>query len=113
MCFFDQYFKLFWFGIQDSRITQGDSAKLTKTKDVLLEKLADFEATNRTLRRLLREQHKQEAASVRLSEQRDVLIKRLADTDISNEVKLSRLDNIIVLNSSEIKPFYDVSYSRT
>lgn len=71
---------------QDSRISQGDSARLAKTKDLLLEKLADFEATNRTLRRLLREQHKQEAAALRLSEQRDMLIKKLADTDISNEV---------------------------
>ena len=55
---------------------------------MLLEKLADFEATNRTLRRLLREQHKQEAASLRVGEQRDLLIKKLADTDISNEVSI-------------------------
>jgi len=73
--------------LQDTRISQSDSARLTKQKDLLLEKLADFEATNRTLRRILREQHKQEAASIRLSEQRDILIKRLADTDISNEVR--------------------------
>ncbi|XP_052789752.1 outer dense fiber protein 2-like isoform X4 [Mya arenaria] len=76
---------------QDSRISQGDSAKLSKQKDLLLEKLADFEATNRTLRRFLREQHKQEAAAVRLGEQRDMLIKKLADTDISNERLKSEL----------------------
>ena len=72
--------------LQDTRVSAGDSARLAKHKDMLLEKLADFEATNRTLRRLLREQHKQEAASLRLSEQRDLLIKKLADTDLSNEV---------------------------
>lgn len=69
-------------------MSAGDSARLAKQKDLLLEKLADFEATNRTLRRLLREQHKQEAASLRLGEQRDLLIKKLADTDISNEVSV-------------------------
>ncbi|XP_052220728.1 outer dense fiber protein 2-like isoform X8 [Dreissena polymorpha] len=76
---------------QDSRISQADSARLSKQKDLLLEKLADFEATNRTLRRILREQHKQEVAAVRLGEQRDMLIKRLADTDISNERLKSEL----------------------
>ena len=70
---------------------------------MLLEKLADFEATNRTLRRLLREQHKQEAASLRLSEQRDLLIKKLADTDLSNEVSVKLLVKLSVL--SKIKYF--------
>ncbi|KAK6194419.1 hypothetical protein SNE40_000055 [Patella caerulea] len=61
------------------------SEKFTKQKDMLLEKLADFEATNRVLRRLLREQHSHEAATLRLGEQRDLLMKKLSDTDRANE----------------------------
>ncbi|XP_050389972.1 outer dense fiber protein 2 isoform X4 [Patella vulgata] len=61
------------------------SEKFTKQKDLLLEKLADFEATNRVLRRLLREQHSHEAATLRLGEQRDLLMKKLSDTDRANE----------------------------
>ena len=59
---------------------------LTKQKDLLLERLADFESTNRTLRRMLRERHEQEAAGLRLSEQRDVLLKKLTETEDENQV---------------------------
>ncbi|KAJ8300949.1 hypothetical protein KUTeg_022468 [Tegillarca granosa] len=70
---------------EENRISAGDHSRINKQKDMLLEKLADFEATNRTLRRLLREQHRAEAAAIRLSEQRDVLMRRLAEADRNNE----------------------------
>lgn len=73
--------------IREESRPSAEGAKLTKQKELLLEKLTDFEATNRTLRRLLREQHSQEASALRLSEQRDVLIKKMADMDRLTEVR--------------------------
>ncbi|KAL3872491.1 hypothetical protein ACJMK2_040412 [Sinanodonta woodiana] len=78
---------------QENKMTTSDMARLSKQKDMLLEKLADFDATNRTLRRLLRSQHRQEAAAVQLSEQRDILMHKLADTDGANErLRLELID---------------------
>ncbi|XP_067661876.1 outer dense fiber protein 2-like isoform X2 [Haliotis asinina] len=76
-----------------------EGAKLAKQKELLLEKLTDFEATNRTLRRLLREHHRHESSALRLSEQRDVLIKKMADMDRLNErlrLELLERDRLIV-----------------
>lgn len=67
-------------------MSTADQARLAKQKELFLETMADFEATNRTLRHLLRDQHRLEASGLRLSEQRDVLMRKLADSDISNEV---------------------------
>lgn len=41
-----------------------DSSLLARQKDLLLQKLETFERTNRTLRRLLREQHEREVLSL-------------------------------------------------
>lgn len=71
---------------QENKLTHADSARYGKQKDVLLEKLADFEATNRTLRRLLREQHQAEAAALKMVEQRDTLVIKLSDSERQNEV---------------------------
>ncbi|XP_059166435.1 outer dense fiber protein 2-like isoform X5 [Physella acuta] len=69
----------------DFQMSTADQARLAKQKELFLETMADFEATNRTLRHLLRDQHRLEASGLRLSEQRDVLMRKLADSDISNE----------------------------
>ncbi|KAL5012471.1 hypothetical protein ScPMuIL_011022 [Solemya velum] len=69
----------------ENRVSFSDTNRLAKQKDLLLEKLADFESTNRTLRRLLREQHRQEAVQLRLGEHRDTLMKKLAEGDRINE----------------------------
>lgn len=74
------------FEYQENRISSTDSTRLSRHKDLLMEKMADFEATNKALRRILREQHEYEAAAIRLGEQRDVLLKKLADSDRRNEV---------------------------
>ncbi len=54
---------------------------LAKQKELLMERLADFEATNRTLRKLLRDRHESEASGLRLAEQRDLLLKKLSETE--------------------------------
>ncbi|XP_035995846.1 outer dense fiber protein 2 isoform X2 [Fundulus heteroclitus] len=60
------------------------SSGLAQQKDLLLQKLETFEATNRSLRQLLREQREFWAESVGPSEQKKVLLKRLADTEAEN-----------------------------
>ncbi|XP_063422145.1 outer dense fiber protein 2-like isoform X3 [Mytilus trossulus] len=70
---------------EENRISSSDSTRLSRHKDLLMEKMADFEATNKALRRILREQHEYEAAAIRLGEQRDVLLKKLSDSDRRNE----------------------------
>ena len=54
---------------------------LRKQKELLMERLNDFEVTNRSLRHLLREAHRQESLGLRLSEQRDVLLRKLAESE--------------------------------
>ncbi|XP_021362362.1 outer dense fiber protein 2-like isoform X5 [Mizuhopecten yessoensis] len=83
---------------EENKLTHGDSVRYGKQKDILLEKLADFEATNRTLRRLLREQHHAEAAALRMGEQRDGLVMKLSDSERQNErlrIELMDRDRLI------------------
>ncbi|XP_044028974.1 outer dense fiber protein 2 isoform X3 [Siniperca chuatsi] len=78
-----------------SRLSGSESSVLARQKELLLQKLETFEATNRTLRHLLREQHGSKVESIRLSEQKDTLLKRLADTEAENAhlvVKLQEKD---------------------
>lgn len=76
---------------QEKRMTSADFAMLTKQKDLLMDRLGDFEGTNRALRRMLRDRHEQEAAALRLSEQRDVLLKKLTETEEDNQRLRSEL----------------------
>ncbi|XP_070845727.1 outer dense fiber protein 2 isoform X2 [Chaetodon trifascialis] len=78
-----------------SGLSGSESSVLARQKELLLQKLETFEATNRTLRHLLREQHGSQMESMRLSEQKDELLKRLADTEAENAhlvVKLQEKD---------------------
>ncbi|XP_051268241.1 outer dense fiber protein 2 isoform X2 [Dicentrarchus labrax] len=82
-------------GAAGSRLSGSESSVLARQKELLLQKLETFEATNRTLRHLLREQHGSQMDSMRLSEQKDALLKRLADTEAENAqlvVKLQEKD---------------------
>ncbi|XP_035523524.1 outer dense fiber protein 2 [Morone saxatilis] len=82
-------------GAAGSRLSGSESSVLARQKELLLQKLETFEATNRTLRHLLREQHGTQMDSMRLSEQKDALLKRLADTEAENAqlvVKLQEKD---------------------
>ncbi len=62
-------------------MSSNDAALLGKQKELLMERLSDFEATNRTLRKMLRDRHEREASSLRMAEQRDLLLKKLSETE--------------------------------
>ncbi|XP_049908356.1 outer dense fiber protein 2 isoform X2 [Epinephelus moara] len=82
-------------GAVGTRLSGSESAVLARQKELLLQKLETFEATNRTLRHLLREQQGSQMESLRVSEQRDALLKRLADTEAENAhlvIKLQEKD---------------------
>ncbi|KAM9841740.1 outer dense fiber protein 2 [Aulostomus maculatus] len=74
-----------------SKLSSSQSSALTRQQDLLLKKLETFEATNRTLRRLLREQHGSQLESTRLSEQRDSLMSSLAGKEAENAHLLVKL----------------------
>ncbi|CAL8322053.1 unnamed protein product [Lota lota] len=71
-------------GSKGKRLSGSESAMLAHQKDLLLQKLETFEATNHTLRQLLREQHGSQLESMRLAEQKDSLLKRLTDAEAEN-----------------------------
>ena len=74
-------------------MSSNDAAMLSKQKELLMERLADFEATNRTLRKMLRDRHEREAAGLRLTEQRDLLLKKLSETeDLYQRLRTEILD---------------------
>ncbi|XP_034073810.1 outer dense fiber protein 2 isoform X2 [Gymnodraco acuticeps] len=77
-----------------TRLSGSEVAGLAQQKELLLQKLDTFESTNRTLRLLLREQHRAQMESERVSEQKDAFLKRLADTEAHNAlvVKLQEKD---------------------
>ncbi|TMS08010.1 outer dense fiber protein 2 isoform X1 [Larimichthys crocea] len=82
-------------GAGGSGLNGSESSVLARQKELLLQKLETFEATNQTLRHLLRAQHGSQMESVRLSEQKDTLLKRLMDTEAENAhlvVKLQEKD---------------------
>lgn len=71
-----------------------ESSALACQNELLLQKLETFEVTNRTLRKLLREQHESQMESLQLS-RKDELLKKLADTEAENAhlvVKLQEKD---------------------
>ncbi|XP_010786874.1 outer dense fiber protein 2-like, partial [Notothenia coriiceps] len=77
------------------RLSGSEAAGLAQQKELLLQKLDTFESTNRTLRLLLREQHRAQMESERVSEQKDAFLKRLTDTEAHNAqlvVKLQEKD---------------------
>ncbi|XP_072015734.1 outer dense fiber protein 2-like isoform X2 [Amphiura filiformis] len=70
---------------EDKRVSSHDAKVLTKQRDLLLQKLEDFEDTNSTLKQMLREQHRVEASKGHTEEQRDVLLKKLTESDATNQ----------------------------
>ena len=72
-------------------MSQHDFATMQRQRESLLERLTEFEATNRTLRAMLRERHEQEANAGRVAEQRDLLLKKLTETETRLEVRCTLL----------------------
>ncbi|XP_041666127.1 outer dense fiber protein 2 isoform X2 [Cheilinus undulatus] len=71
-------------GSSTKKLSGSESSILARQKDLLLQKLETFEATNRTLRHLLREQHGSQMEAARLSEHKEALLKTLAETEAEN-----------------------------
>ncbi|XP_010085216.1 PREDICTED: outer dense fiber protein 2 [Pterocles gutturalis] len=69
----------------EKHMTSSDLNTLTRQKELLLQKLSTFEETNRTLRELLREQHKREKDAQKILERQGVLLKML---DVSDAEKV-------------------------
>ena len=66
-------------------MTSSDGAVMAKQKELLMQRFADFEESNRSLRRILRDRHQEESAKLRIGEQRDILLRKLAETEDSNQ----------------------------
>ncbi|KAM7369429.1 hypothetical protein PAMP_013698 [Pampus punctatissimus] len=104
-----------------SRLSGSESSVLARQKELLLQKLETFEATNRTLRHLLREQHGSQMESIRLSEQKDALLKTLADTEAENahlvvklqekEKEVNQLSRLLDTEKENAKSTADLSKS--
>uniref|UniRef100_A0A3B3ZHL3 Outer dense fiber protein 2 n=1 Tax=Periophthalmus magnuspinnatus TaxID=409849 RepID=A0A3B3ZHL3_9GOBI len=62
-------------------------------KELLLQKLETFEATNRALRQLLREHHNSHKESTQLSEQKETLLKKLSYTEAENASLVVKLED--------------------
>ncbi|XP_053734452.1 outer dense fiber protein 2 isoform X1 [Synchiropus splendidus] len=78
------------------RFSGSESSLLGHHHDLLLQKLETFEATNKSLRNLLRDNEGPQMELVRLSERKDSLLKRLAETEAENAqlvVKLQEKEN--------------------
>ncbi|XP_078281903.1 outer dense fiber protein 2 isoform X4 [Rhinoraja longicauda] len=67
---------------------------LTRQKELLLQKLETFDATNRAVRELLREQHAQEVDALRLFELKEALLEKLARSEAENAHLLVKLQEI-------------------
>ena len=79
-----------------------DTAMLAKQKELLLDRLADFESTNRALRRMLRQRHQEEADGLRLAEQRDLLLRKLSETEDGYQVLILMLNNVLLKKNFQL-----------
>ncbi|XP_016389471.1 outer dense fiber protein 2-like isoform X2 [Sinocyclocheilus rhinocerous] len=71
------------------------SDQLGRQHELLEQKLDTFVETNRTLRRLLREQHGRETDALRLSDEKEMLMRKLAESEAEKrklETKLNHRD---------------------
>uniref|UniRef100_A0A8C2E6V4 Outer dense fiber protein 2 n=1 Tax=Cyprinus carpio TaxID=7962 RepID=A0A8C2E6V4_CYPCA len=67
------------------------SDQLGRQHDLLEQKLDTFVETNRTLRRLLREQHGRETDALRLSDEKEMLMRKLAESEAEKRVLLMEM----------------------
>uniref|UniRef100_A0A8C1HRD1 Outer dense fiber protein 2 n=2 Tax=Cyprinus carpio TaxID=7962 RepID=A0A8C1HRD1_CYPCA len=67
------------------------SDQLGRQHDLLEQKLDTFVETNRTLRRLLREQHGRETDALRLSDEKEMLMRKLTESEAEKRVLLKEM----------------------
>ncbi|XP_042585868.1 outer dense fiber protein 2b [Cyprinus carpio] len=80
---------------KDKKQSKTQSDQLGRQHDLLEQKLDTFVETNRTLRRLLREQHGRETDALRLSDEKEMLMRKLAESEAEKrklETKLNHRD---------------------
>ncbi|XP_052418450.1 outer dense fiber protein 2b isoform X1 [Carassius gibelio] len=80
---------------KDKKQSKMQSDQLGHQHELLEQKLDTFVETNRTLRRLLREQHGRETDALRLSDEKEMLMRKLAESEAEKrklETKLNLRD---------------------
>ncbi|KFQ99371.1 Outer dense fiber protein 2, partial [Opisthocomus hoazin] len=92
----------------EKHMSSSDINTLTRQKELLLQKLSTFEETNRTLRKLLREQHSRERDTQKIMERQGALLKRLGDSDAEKmqlqlrlQEKEEEVDNLTIQIQAE------------
>ncbi|XP_073765457.1 outer dense fiber protein 2b isoform X2 [Danio rerio] len=78
---------------KEKKQSKVNSDQLGRQHELLEQKLDKFVETNRTLRRLLREQHGRETDALKMTDEREILMRKLADSEAERrklETKLSR-----------------------
>lgn len=65
----------------DNRLTAADLETLTNQRELLLNKLEEFELKNRKLRKLLKETRKEAEGDRMAAERCEILLQKLADTE--------------------------------
>ncbi|TRZ02208.1 hypothetical protein DNTS_030438 [Danionella cerebrum] len=78
---------------KDKKLSKMHSDTLGHQHELLEQKLGTFVETNRSLRRLLREQHGRETDALRMSDEREILMRKLANSESQKrrlEAKLSK-----------------------
>ncbi|XP_071509916.1 outer dense fiber protein 2-like [Diadema antillarum] len=79
---------------EEKRLSSHDGKVLAKQRQLLLEKLQDFETTNSALRRMLREEHQRQSTMGQATEQRDILLKKLTESESANQaLRLDALES--------------------
>ncbi|XP_016372451.1 outer dense fiber protein 2-like [Sinocyclocheilus rhinocerous] len=78
---------------KDKKQSKTHSDQLGRQQELLEQKLDTFVETNRTLRRLLREQHGRETDALRLSDEREMLMRKLADSEAEKRKLETKLNN--------------------
>ncbi|XP_066928037.1 outer dense fiber protein 2-like isoform X1 [Clytia hemisphaerica] len=71
----------------DRKFTEVDIKALSSQRDMLLDKLDEFDVTNKNLRRLIKEAHKKQVSEDELTDRCNILIKKLtnAESTIQNQ----------------------------
>ncbi|XP_073674803.1 outer dense fiber protein 2b [Garra rufa] len=78
---------------KDKKQSKTHSDHLGHQHELLEQKLDTFVETNRTLRRLLREQHGRETDALRLLDEREMLMRKLADSEAEKRKLETKLNN--------------------
>lgn len=78
---------------EERKLSSNEHSAMAKQKGLLMERMSDFDTTNRQLRKILQDRHEEEMCNLRLQEQRDLLLKKLAENeDIAQKLKNELLE---------------------